>query len=224
MQCEFILTLKIAGQAQAARCLSRLEPMDDNRTLKHASSADHRSRSSGVTNLRADLRGHARHSHWCSSIQSAHIAQLSSSTSIKAATNRDVKVGHERETYIQPSNNKHLRYIVAQFRTGAQWLNIVTGRHKKVDRSGRICPMYVGRIIKPDEPADCFYAFDSDEDAPEPIEDEHHAIFKSLGMSPPGKCFQIFSPAMSTVSQFLNQPDCNSHLLDLDVAPEHSLV
>ena len=121
------------------------------------------------------------HSHCCFSIQSAqpaHIAQLSSSTSSRAATYRDVKVGYGCEPYIQQSNNRHLRQIVAQFRTGSHWLNIETGRHKKVDRSGRICPMCVGKITNPDVLADCFDAFDSDEDAPDPIEDEHHAIFE----------------------------------------------
>ena len=51
---------------------------------------------------------------------------------------------------------------------GSHWLNTETGRHKKVDRSARICPMCVGRITNPDIPADCFDAFDSDEDAPVP--------------------------------------------------------
>ena len=108
------------------------------------------------------------HSHRCFSIQSAHIAQLSSSTSSRAAIYEDVKVGYGCKPYIQQSNNRHLRRIVAQFRTGSHWLNIETGRHKKVDRSGRICPMCVGRITNSDVPADCF---DSDED-------EHHAIFE----------------------------------------------
>ena len=38
--------------------------------------------------------------------------------------------------------------------------------------------MCVARITNSDVPADCLDAFDSDEDAPDPIEDEHHAIFK----------------------------------------------
>ncbi|KAK9866466.1 hypothetical protein WJX84_009872 [Apatococcus fuscideae] len=42
------------------------------------------------------------------------------------------KVGYGCEPYIQQSNNRHLRRIVAQFRTGSHWLNIETGRHKKV--------------------------------------------------------------------------------------------
>ena len=59
---------------------------------------------------------------------------------------------------------------------GSHWLNIETGHHKKVDKSGRIWPMCVGRITISDLPADCFDAFDSDAGAPDPIEDEHHAI------------------------------------------------
>ena len=74
------------------------------------------------------------HSHCCfsiQSVQSAHIAQLSSSTSSRAATYRDVKVGYGCEPYIQQEANRQLRQIVAQFRTGSRWLNIETGRHKK---------------------------------------------------------------------------------------------
>ena len=56
--------------------------------------------------------------------------------------------------------------------------------------------MCVGRITNPDVPADCFDAVDSDEDAPDLIEDEHHGILNALVMPPPGKCFQIFFLAM----------------------------
>ncbi len=50
--------------------------------------------------------------------------------------------------------------------------------------------MCVGKITNPDVLADCFDAFDPDEDAPD----------------------------VSTVSQFLNQPDCQVFDLDQDVA------
>ena len=41
--------------------------------------------------------------------------------------------------------------------------------------------MCVRRITNPDVSADCFDTFDSDEDAPDPKEDEHHAIFECSG-------------------------------------------
>ncbi len=62
----------------------------------------------------------------------------------------------------------------------------------------------------PDVPADCFDAFDSDEDAPDPIEDEHHAIFECSAYATTRQMFSdLFPSHVSTVSQFLNQPDCN---------------
>ena len=214
--------LKIAWQAQAAKYLSRLESMDANRTLKQAFVADRRlpKQKSWSFQLEAQLRDVSvnvpttdGHSHCCFSrqlAQFAHIAQLSSSTSSRAATYIDVKVGYGCKPYIQQSNNRHLRRIVAQFRTGSHWLNIETGRHKKVDRSGRICPMCVGRITNSDVPADCFDAFDSDEDALDPIEDEHHAIFEGSAYATTRQMFSDpFSSHVSTVIQFLNQPDCN---------------
>ena len=214
--------LKIAWQAQAAKYLSRLESMDDTRTLKQAFVADRRlpKQKSWSFQLEAQLRDVSvnvpttdGHSHRCFSIQSAqsaHIAQLSRSTSSRAATCRDVKVGYGCEPHIQQSNNRHLRRIVAQVRTGFHWLNVETGRHKKVDRSGRICPMCVGKITNPDVLADCFDAFDSDEDAPDPIEDEHHAIFECSAYATTRQMFSdLFPSHVFTVSQFLNQPDCN---------------
>ena len=203
--------LKIAWQAQAAKYLSRLESRYDNRTLKQAFVADRRlpQQKSWSFQLEAQQRDvyvnvptTDGHSHRCFSIQSAqsaHIAQLSNSTLSRAATYRDVKVGYGCEPYIQQSNNRHLRRIVAQFRTGSHWLNIETGGHKKVDRSGRICPMCVGRITNPDVP-DCFDAFDSDEDAPDPIEDEHHAIFECSAYATTRQTFSDLFPAMYPLS------------------------
>ena len=89
--------LKIAWQAQAAIYLSRLESMDDNRTLNQAFVADRKlpKQKSWSFQVEAQLRDvlnvptNDGHSHRCFSIQSAqsaHIAQLSSSTSIRAAT------------------------------------------------------------------------------------------------------------------------------------------
>ena len=66
--------------------------------------------------------------------------------------------------------------------------------------------MCVGRITNPDVPADCF---DSDEDAPDPIEDEHHAISECSAYATTRQMFSdLFSSHVSIVSQFLNQPDC----------------
>ena len=142
------------------------------------------------------------HSHRCFSLQSAqsaHIAQLNSSTSSRAATYRDVKVVMDA-SHIQQSNNRHLRQIVAQFRTRSYWLNIETGRYKKVNRSGRICPVCVGRITNPDIPADCFEAFDSDKDAPDPIEDEHHAIFEGSAYATTRHMFSDLFPSHVSLS------------------------
>ncbi len=59
-------------------------------------------------------------------------------------------------------------------------------------------------------PADCYDAFDSDEDAPDPMEDEHHAIFECSSLCHhQANVFRSFPSHVSTVSQFLNQPDCN---------------
>ena len=89
-------------------------------------------------------------------------------------------------------------------------LAIEMERYKKVDRSGRICPMCVGRITNPDVPADCFDAFDSDEDAPVSIEVEHHAIFECSAYATTRQMFSdLFPSHISTVSQFWNQLDCN---------------
>ena len=69
--------------------------------------------------------------------------------------------------------------------------------------------MCVGRITNQDVPADCFDAFDSDVDAPDPIEDEHHAIFECSGYVTTRQILSdLFPSHVSTVSQFLNQPDC----------------
>ena len=76
--------------------------------------------------------------------------------------------------------------------------------------------------------ADCFDASDFDEDVLDPIEDEHHAIFECSAYATTRHMFpDLFPSHVSTVSQFLNQPDCNRLAkifdLDEDVAPEHSL-
>ena len=58
--------------------------------------------------------------------------------------------------------------------------------------------MCVGKITNLDVLADCFDAFDSDEDAPDPIEDEHHAIFEcSAYATTRNKVFRSFSQPVS---------------------------
>ena len=69
---------------------------------------------------------------------------------------------------------------------------------------------FVACITNPDVPADCFDAFDSEEDAPDLIEDEHHAILEWSIYATTGQMFSDRFPShVSTVSQLLNQPDCN---------------
>ncbi len=58
---------------------------------------------------------------------------------------------------------------------------------------------------------------------------DYHAIFECSAYATTRQMFSdLFPGHVSTVSQFLNQPDCNSpgqvFDLDQDVAPEHSLV
>ena len=62
-------------------------------------------------------------------------------------------------------------------------------------------------ITNPDVPADCFDAFHSDEDASDPID---HAIFECSAYATTRQMFSdLFPSHVSTVSQFLDQPDCN---------------
>ena len=204
--------LKIAWQAQAAKCLPHLESMDDNGTLKQAFVADRRLPKSWSFQLEAQLRDVSvnvpttdGHSHRCFSIQSAksaHLAQLSSSTSIKAATCRDVVWVWMRaiHTAAQQQASRTNRCAVLY---GVHWLNIETGCHKKVDRSGRTCPMSVGRISNPDAPADCF---DADEDAPDPIEDEHHAVFECSGYASTRQMFFRSFPQPCVHCQPVSEP------------------
>ncbi len=66
------------------------------------------------------------------------------------------------------------------------------------------------RVVNPGIPTAQFDSFDSDEDAPDPIEDEHHVIFSCSGYVCARQRFQdLFSESISTVGQFLGQPNCN---------------
>ena len=78
--------------------------------------------------------------------------QLSQQTSSKASMYRSIKIGYACEPYIQQTSNRHLRRILAQFRTGSHRLNIETGRHRKQYRKDRTCPMCTHRIINPGLP------------------------------------------------------------------------
>ena len=53
-------------------------------------------------------------------------------------------------------------------------------------------------------------SFDSDEESIDPVEDEHHVIFDCPSYTYARQLFpDIFGSNIVTVSQFLNQPDCN---------------
>ena len=59
-------------------------------------------------------------------------------------------------------------------------------------------------------PAEQFDSFDSDEEAPDPIEDEHHVVFTCPSYAYVRSLFpDLFSSEISSVGQFLNQLDCN---------------
>ena len=122
----------------------------------------------------------------------------------------NIKTGYASERHIQQTNNRHLQKITAQFRTGSHWLHIETGRHKKLEKEDRICPMCAFKLRNPGLPAELWDAFDSDDDSDGPIEDGHHAIFDSPGYIDAREQFQdLFQRHITTVSQFLNQPQCN---------------
>ena len=69
-----------------------------------------------------------------------------------------------------------------------------------------MCPE---KITNPGIPAQCFDAFDTEEEACEAVEDEHHMLFDCSGYASARIQFQnLFSSNITTVGQFLNQPDC----------------
>ena len=142
--------------------------------------------------------------------QSQHIQQLSLETSSKSMTYHQIKLGYACEPYIQQANNNHLRKIIAQFRTGSHWLHIETGRHKKLAKQDRTCPMCFFKITNPGIAPECWDAFDSDDESSGHIEDEHHAIFDCSGYTYARELFQdLFQSHITSISQFLNQPQCN---------------
>ena len=78
-------------------------------------------------------------------------------------------------------------------------------------RENRTCPLCNYRVVNPGLDAAQFDSFDSDDEADDPIEDEHHAIFACSGYVYARQLlFQdLFSESISTLGQFLCQPTCN---------------
>ena len=143
--------------------------------------------------------------------KSAHEQQLQTDGSSRTLVYREPKSGYQLEAYSQQCSNRHLRRITAQFRTGSHWLNIETRRHKQpqVPRDDRLCPMCSFKIIRPPG-LEHFDAFDADDERPDPIETEHHAIFACPGYASARKAFQdLFADDVATVGQFFAQHDCD---------------
>ncbi len=64
------------------------------------------------------------------------------------------------------------------------------------------------RVLNPGLPAAQLDSFDSDEDADDPFEDEHHVIFACSGHVYARQLFpDLFSETNSTVGHFLSQPN-----------------
>ena len=71
---------------------------------------------------------------------------------------RHINTGYASQPYIQQSNNRRLQKIIAQFRTGSHWLQIETGRHKKLEKEARTCPMCASKLINPGLPPELWDA------------------------------------------------------------------
>ena len=214
--------LQLSWQALAGKYLTRLETMGTDRLLKHAFIAYRRLKPevSWCLRLEDQLKGHLipspteeqphRRHFSLASAQSRHIEQLSLETSSKAVTYRHIKLGYACESYIQQANNSYLRRIIAQIRTGSHWLNIETGRHKQLPKQERTCPICSFKLTNPGLPPECWDAFDSDDENSGDVEDEHHAIFDCSSYVYAREHFQdLFQSHITTVSQFVNQPQCN---------------
>ena len=68
------------------------------------------------------------------------------------------------------------------------------------------------RIFIPGLAPESFDSLNADDESSDPVEDDHHAIFKCLGYAYSRELFpDLFQGHMSTVSHFilLNQPQCN---------------
>ena len=65
------------------------------------------------------------------------------------------------------------------------------------------------KIIRPPG-LEHFDAFDADDERPDPIETEHHAIFACPGYASARKAFQdLFADDVATVGQFFAPHDCD---------------
>ena len=214
--------LHMSWQSQAAKYLQRLESMSLDRVLKQAFLADCRlphtkswqarlvdQLSNFLVATPSDDNPHLK-IFSLGEAQSAYEAELDSESSSRSTTYRGIKYGYTCKACIQQCNNRHLRRILAQFRTSSHWLSVETGRHNKTDRKDRTCPMCSYRVTNPGIPAQYFDSFDSDEEGPDPIEDEHHMIFECSAYASARIQFQdLFGSDISDVGQFLNQADCN---------------
>ena len=157
--------------------MDRLESMDTERVLKQAFEADCRlpATKSWRSCCEDQLHNHLvssptedmphRRQFSLPSAQIQHIQQLSQQTSSKGKIYSHIKTGYASEPYIQQTNNRHLQKIIAQFRTGSHWLHIETGRHKKLEKEDRICPICAFKLSNPGLPAELWDPFDSDDDS-----------------------------------------------------------
>ena len=215
--------LNLTWQMQSAQYLRRLESMSSERVLKQAFLADCR--------LPASVSWHAKPQTLIrdfmvaapsqdnsetklfslTAAQAAYVQQLQHDPSSRSLVYRSVKFGYQCEPYIKHSSNRHLRRILAQFRTGSHWLRVETGRHCQLDREDRTCPICPHHVEKPENiPDRLFDNFDSDSDASDPIEDEQHAVFDCPSYIYVRSLFlDLFAGNVSTVGQFLSQPSCN---------------
>ena len=214
--------MHLTWQSQAAKYLGRLESMSQDRILKQAFIADCRlpdklswrarlgeKLHDFLISIRSDT-DHPCPTYSLQSARSAHTAQILTDDSSKTSTYSLIKEDYICEPYISQSHNKHLRRILAQFRTGSHWLGIETGRHKKIPAKDRSCPACSYKCVNPGLPADQFDSFDSVEESTDSVEDEHHVIFDCPSYTYARQLFpHIFGSNIVTVSHFLNQPDCN---------------
>ena len=82
--------------------------------------------------------------------------------------------------------------------------------HKHIPALNRSCPACPYKCINPGLPAGQFDSLDSDEESTDPVEDEHHVIFDCPSYTYARQLFSDISGSNNvSVSQFLNQPDCN---------------
>ena len=214
--------LQLSWQALAGKYLTRLKNMRTDRLLKYAFIADRRLNFQVSWRLRLEhqLQGllvpspieeqpHRRQFSLVSA-QSQHIQQLSLETSSKSVTYHQIKLGYACEPCTQQANNSHLRRIIAQFCTGSHWLHIETGRHKKLAKQDRTCPMCFYKLTNSGIASEGWDAFDLDDESSNHIEDEHHAIFNCSGYTYARELFQdLFQSHITSISHFLNQPQCN---------------